>query len=115
MRYRRHWLTEWIHRLNNSTAGWIIIFLMVVSANFPFMTESLLGVWRLKRAEKPFYMRLMELIFLYFMVLGIARLLESNAGNAFSQGWQFYAVTVCLFLVLAFPGFVFRHLRRRPS
>ena len=88
---------------------------MAVSANFPFLTESLLGVWRLKQADKPFFIRLLELIVLYFVVLGIARLLESNAGNAFSQGWQFYAVTVCLFLVLAFPGFIFRYLRRRTA
>ncbi len=88
---------------------------MVVSANFPFMTESVFGVWRLKQEEKPFFVRLLELILLYFVVLGIARLLESNAGNAFSQGWQFYAVTVCLFLVLAFPGFIFRYLRRRTA
>lgn len=101
--------------MNNSTAGWIIIFLMVVAANFPFLTESLLGVWRLKQAEKPFFIRLLELIVLYFVVLGIARLLESNAGNAFSQGWQFYAVTVCLFLVLAFPSFIFRYLRRQTA
>ena len=101
--------------MNNSTAGWIIIFLMVVAANFPFLTESLLGVWRLKQAEKPFFIRLFELIVLYFVVLGIARLLESNTGNAFSQGWQFYAVTVCLFLVLAFPGFIFRYLRRQTA
>ncbi|MEO0314745.1 MAG: hypothetical protein RI928_1201 [Pseudomonadota bacterium] len=89
--------------------------MMVVSANFPFMTESVFGVWRLKQEEKPFFVRLLELILLYFVVLGIARLLESNAGNAFSQGWQFYAVTVCLFLVLAFPGFIFRYLRRRTA
>ncbi len=88
---------------------------MVVAANFPFLTESLFGVRRLKQLDKPFFIRLLELIVLYFVVLGIARLLESNAGNAFSQGWQFYAVTVCLFLVLAFPGFIFRYLRRRPS
>jgi hypothetical protein len=42
-------------------------------------------------------------------------MLESNAGNVFNQGWQFYAVTVCLFLVLAFPGFTFRYLRRRSA
>ncbi len=101
--------------MNNATAGWIIIFLMVVLANFPFLTESLFGIWRLKRAEKSFFIRLVELILLYFVVLGIARLLESNAGNVFSQGWQFYAVTVCLFLVLAFPGFTFRYLRRRSA
>lgn len=99
--------------MNNSTAGWIVIFLMVVAANFPFLTESVLGLVRLKRGDKSFFVRLLELILLYFLVLGVARLLESNAGNAFSQGWQFYAVTACLFLVLAFPGFVFRYLRRR--
>ena len=88
---------------------------MVVSANFPFLTECLFGVWRLKRGEKSFFIRLVELSLLYFVVLGIARLLESNAGNAFSQGWQFYAVTVCLFLVLAFPGFTFRYLRSRSA
>jgi hypothetical protein len=101
--------------LNNSTAGWIIIFLMAVSANFPFLTESLFGIWRLKRGEKSFFIRLIELTLLYFVVLGIARMLESNAGNVFNQGWQFYAVTVCLFLVLAFPGFTFRYLRRRSA
>jgi hypothetical protein len=101
--------------LNNSTAGWIIIFLMAVAANFPFLTESLLGVWRLKRGDKSFFIRLIELILLYFVVLGIARLLELNAGNAFSQGWQFYTVTACLFLVLAFPGFTFRYLRRNSA
>lgn len=101
--------------MNNSTAGWIVIFLMAVAANFPFITESLLGVWRLKRGDKPFFVRLLELILLYFVILGVARLLESNAGNAFSQGWQFYAVTACLFLVLAFPGFIFRYLRRRSA
>lgn len=88
---------------------------MAVAANFPFITESLLGVWRLKRGDKPFFVRLLELILLYFVILGVARLLESNAGNAFSQGWQFYAVTACLFLVLAFPGFIFRYLRRRSA
>jgi hypothetical protein len=88
---------------------------MVVAANFPFLTESLLGIWRLKQTEKPFYIRLLELVLLYFVVLGIARLLESNTGNAFNQGWQFYAVMVCLFLVLAFPGFIFRYLRRRSA
>jgi hypothetical protein len=29
--------------------------------------------------------------------------------------WQFYAVTVCLYLVLGFPGFVHRYLRRRAA
>ncbi len=86
---------------------------MAILANFPFFTESLFGVVRLKSGGKPGFARLFELLVLYFVVLGIARLIESSIGNAFGQGWQFYAVTLCLFLVLGFPGFVHRHLRRR--
>jgi TRAP-type mannitol/chloroaromatic compound transport system permease large subunit len=53
------------------------------------------------------------MLVLYFLVLGVARLLESRLGNVPDQEWQFYAVTTCLFLVLAFPGFVLRYLKRR--
>jgi hypothetical protein len=85
---------------------------MAVAANLPFFTESLFGVMRLKSDTKPFAWRLFELVVLYALVQGIAQLLESRLGNAFHQEWQFYAVTVCLFLVFAFPGFVLRYLRR---
>ncbi len=86
---------------------------MAVLANLPFFTESVFGVKRLKSGGKPLAVRLLELLALYLLVLGVARLIESSQGNAFPQGWQFYATTVCLFLVLGFPGFVFRYLRRR--
>ena len=101
--------------MNNATAAWIIILLMVLAANFPFFTESLFGLIRLKWADKPFAVRLFEMLVLYLLVIGVARALESMAGNAFPQGWQFYTVTLCLMLVLGFPGFVWRHLRRRPA
>jgi len=101
--------------MNTSTAAWLIIFLMALAANLPFFTESLFGVFRLKSANKPFAVRLLEVLLLYLLVIGIARGLETMAGNAFPQGWQFYTVTLCLMLVLAFPGFVWRHLRRRSA
>ncbi|MEY4711160.1 MAG: hypothetical protein RIS88_610, partial [Pseudomonadota bacterium] len=34
-------------------------------------------------------------------------------GQNAPQGWEFYAVTVTLFLTLAFPGFVYRYLYQR--
>lgn len=86
---------------------------MTIFANFPFFTESVFGVWRLKQGRKSGFMRILELLILYLLVLGAARLIESSLGNPFTQGWQFYATTVCLFLVLGFPGFVFRYLRRQ--
>ena len=58
-------------------------------------------------------MRLLELIVLYFVDGLLAHGLESRIGTAFPQTWEFYAITACLFLVLAFPGFVLRYLRKR--
>jgi len=39
----------------------------------------------------------------------LAYLLESRAGSVHPPDWAFYAVTVCLCLVAAFPGFVWRY------
>ena len=93
----------------------MVIALMAFCANFPYFTESVLGFFRLKQAVKSPFVRIAELTLLYFLVLGVAYVIESSIGNAFAQGWQFYAVTVCLYLVLGFPGFVHRYLRRRAS
>ena len=39
--------------------------------------------------------------------------LEHSLGQVAPQSWEFYAVTGCLFLTLAFPGFVYRYLYKR--
>jgi hypothetical protein len=49
---------------------------------------------------------------LYALVGLFAHVLEANIGNTFSQGWEFYAVTGCMFLVLAYPGYVLRYLKK---
>lgn len=90
-----------------------MILLAVVAANLPFINESLFAVLPFGRPVKSLWLRLFELIVLYFIVGGLAYLLESRIGNVFRQNWEFYAITGCLFLVLAFPGFVFRYLRKR--
>jgi len=36
---------------------------------------------------------------------------ESSIGNVFPQGWEFYAISGCLFTVFSFPGFVYQYLR----
>jgi len=56
---------------------------------------------------------LIELLVLYAIIGLIAYLLESRIGGVFTQGWEFFAVTGCLFLVFAYPGFVVRYLRKR--
>ena len=96
-----------------SLASWFVILLAVVAANLPFLNERLFAVLPLKSSVKPLWMRLGELVTYYFLVRGAGYALESRMGNAFPQGWEFYAITACLFLVLAYPGFVFRYLRKR--
>lgn len=90
-----------------------MILLAALAANLPFFNERLFAVVPLRNPNKSFWLRLFELTVLYFLVLGIAYFLEARIGNTFSQRWEFYAITVCLFIVLAYPGFVFRYLRKR--
>jgi hypothetical protein len=102
--------------LDNSLAAWLVILLALFAANLPFFNDQLFGfipVHTVPSGRKSLWWRLLELVALYFIVGGIARLLEANAGNAFNQTWEFYAITAFLFLVFAFPGFVFRYLVRQ--
>lgn len=100
----------------SSGAIWVLILLAVLAANLPFFTERLLAVLPLPGALAPknLALRLLELVLLYFMVGGMGLWLEQRAGRIAPQGWEFYAVTATLFLTLAFPGFVWRYLRRPP-
>lgn len=71
------------------------------------------GIVRCGR-EKGVSLRLAELLVLYFAVGGLAAVLERDAyGAVYPQAWEFYAITACLFLVLAYPGFAYRYLFRR--
>lgn len=94
-------------------ASWFVILLALFGANLPFLNERLFGVLSLSSHRKSFWLRLLEMACLYVIVGAIARLLENRSGNAFVQGWEFHAVTVCLFIVAAYPGFVLRYLRQR--
>lgn len=102
-----------------SLASWLVIALALVLANLPFFSEYVFGFIPLKPTgpdgarRKHFGWRLLELIVLYFVVGAVAYALESRIGNVFAQTWEFYAITGCLFIVLAFPGFVMRYLRKR--
>jgi hypothetical protein len=96
-----------------SISSWFVILLAAVAANVPFLNERLFAIVFMRIAVKPFWVRLVELTVLYLIVGVIAYLLEATAGNAFRQTWEFYAITLCLFVVLAYPGFVFRYLRKR--
>jgi Protein of unknown function (DUF2818) len=96
-----------------SAAGWFIVLLALFAANVPFLNQRLFAVAPLGVTKKNAWIRIGELIVLYFGVGALGFMLEARAGNRFEQGWQFYAITLCLFVVLAFPGFTFQYLAKR--
>ena len=52
------------------------------------------------------------LLALWGVTLAIGFALEARAGQIQPQGWEFYAALGFTFLTFAFPGFVWRYLRR---
>lgn len=95
--------------LNQSIA--LVVALAVVLANLPFFNPRRWFVGPI-RGAKPFWLELVEWAVAYVLVGLVAVALEHQAGRVFHQGWEFFAVTLTLFMTLAFPGFVYRHLRR---
>lgn len=103
--------------MNQTLAIWLLIALALVSANLPFLNERVLGLFTWRQggvpAVKPFWLRMIEVLFFYVVVGLLGFAFESALGNPFPQTWQFYAIALCLFLVLGYPGFVIRYLFTR--
>ncbi|MEQ5841711.1 DUF2818 family protein [Paraburkholderia acidicola] len=96
-----------------SAAGWFIVLLALVGANLPFLNQRIFAFVPFGVVKKSAWIRIGELIVLYFAVGALGFMLEARAGNRFEQGWQFYAITFSLFIVFAFPGFTFQYLLKR--
>lgn len=90
----------------------LLLILAFIAANLPFLVERIFFVAKPKVGGKAFAWRLLELVVLFFVVGGIALLLEGKLGDIHKQGWEFYAVNASLFVVFAYPGFVYRYLWR---
>lgn len=95
----------------SSAAVWLVLLVAVIAANLPFVNERLFVVGP-SRAPKVIGWRLLELVVLWGLTLGLGFALEARAGQIQSQGWEFYAALGFAFLTFAFPGFVWRYLRR---
>ncbi len=98
----------------------IIIFLFVafIAANLPWISDRLFGVLQLKSGLKSVWMALLEWLVMYLLIGMVALGIEKKfTSDIYSQGWEFYASTFCLFLVFALPGFIYRfdlkHLLQR--
>ncbi|OSI07971.1 putative inner membrane protein [Neisseria animaloris] len=86
---------------------YVLLLLALIFANAPFLTPRLLGVFQLR--SKHFGHHLLELFTGFGIIAALARLLESRAGSIHPQDWEFYATVACLYLIFAFPAFVWRY------
>jgi hypothetical protein len=97
--------------MSSTLAIGLVLLLAVIAANLPFVNERLFVVGP-QRHPKVLGWRLLELIVFGAAIVALGMALEGNIGRRHPQSWEFYVVMLCLFGTLAFPGFVWRYLRR---
>lgn len=91
-----------------------LLLLAFLVANLPWFSNRLFYLVALKNQPKAFGWCLLELIILYFIMGAVGFYTErSTMGQAANQTWEFYAVTASLFIVFAFPGFVYKYFWQR--
>lgn len=101
--------------MSQTLAVWLVLLLALVAANLPFVSQRLMAVLLLN-SPKGLGLRLAELLVFYLLVGGFGLVLEWRAGQIAPQGWEFYAISLALFLTLSFPGFIYRYLlKHQPS
>lgn len=72
------------------------------------------GWWKgTEPATKSFFERLLEVLTLYVLIGALGFAFEAYLGSVFPQSWEFYAITLSLFLVMGYPGFVYRYMLRK--
>ncbi len=95
----------------HSLEVWSVIVMALLAANLPFFSPRLMLVGP-RRSPKPLAWCLAELLLLGLLALGAGVAIEVQIGQRAPQNWEFFAAWACLMLSFAFPGFVWRTLRR---
>lgn len=90
----------------------LIVLFSIIMANLPWLSERFFIIF-----NPPFggvkltWMRLLEwLIFGFFSLLFAWGFEQKMTGTTHSQDWEFYAICISLFVVFAYPSFLYRHL-----
>ncbi|MGR8931818.1 MAG: DUF2818 family protein [Gammaproteobacteria bacterium] len=85
------------------------VFLAVafVAANWPWLSERFLLVVKMTKTARC---RWLEWLICYALSGLFAMALERKlTGDIYSQQWEFYVATFCLFVVFALPGFIYHY------
>jgi len=90
----------------------LILTVLLVAANIPWISEKFFLFFAIpNNTEKRIWMRLVEwFAFASLALLFSLGLEQKSLGLTHSQDWEFYAIFFSLFVVFAFPSFIFRHL-----
>ena len=97
-------------------AGLALLFAALFLANLPFLTERYFGLIKPAPGKaKGLGFRLLELLVAYGLTIVCGFLIESQIGQLSPQRWEFYGITACMFIVFAYPGFVWRYLRKQTA
>lgn len=89
----------------------LVLIVAFIVANLPWLSDKLFYVIPLKAKTKNLAWCIFELLVLYFAVGFLALYAEFSVfGEISHQAWEFYAITLSLFVVLAFPGFIYKIL-----
>lgn len=84
--------------------------MVLVLANAPFLSDRVLLLFR-SASRKSVLLRFLELAFFYGALIFVLSAEETRlGGSTYQQGWEFFIVTSSVFLVAAYPGFVYRYL-----
>lgn len=88
---------------------WLLLVTAIVLANIPWLLQNKILIF-VAAPKKSFILGFAEW-FLYFIVTGIlAYLLEMKTmGNVAEQGWEFFTIVLFMFVIFAFPGFIYRY------
>lgn len=97
--------------MQDAAAIALVLGFAFVAANLPFLSDRIFMVGP-RRAPKAAWWRIAELFVLGAIAVGVGLLIETRQGQRHVQGWEFYVAFACLFVTFAFPGFVWRYLRR---
>lgn len=96
-----------------------LLLVALVAANLPWLTERVFFIRQPPAGGKPEWVRLLEWALMFAVVGLLAAGLEYRAiGEIYQQDWEFWVVNLCLFAIMALPGFIYyhdllRYLRKR--
>ncbi len=93
----------------------VVLGVLFLLANLPFIARRFMGLVSL-RTPKAGVTLFVEVLLCYSLsLLGVSFVETQLEGVSYSQGWEFYVVLSCLFVVAGFPGFVRHFFWRTPA